>query len=266
MWYRRLAFALFSCLTIANAEASVIDTTPGLLYHLDSSSGVVTSGNAVTAWNDLSPNGNNFTQTSGPNQPTLITVPGQFNNLPVVHFNGSSDFLTLSNATTPQTVFIVGETATGVATLAGIWGSPADYGIRLDNTTLPFPFRAPPGNTNGGDFPTAFQLDGANTIQGGLNTPYVLSASSSLSPAQSFATTDLGGYFAGRSWDGNIAAVAVYDRVLTPTEQLAIIKSLGSEFGIATPEPGTLTLSLLGLAIAAAATRRRKVLTRSVTR
>jgi hypothetical protein len=248
MWYRRALVASLVSAVAAVASADVISSTPGLLYYVNSTSGVTASGGLVSGWNDLSGNGNNFTGAVG-SQPTLTTVPGQFEGHPVVQFNGSTSVLTMANPTTPHTVFIVGETTLAGNTLGGIWGAPGqDKGIRLDVSGSAPPFRsASSGNSNSDDFPTTLTINGANTSNGGVGTPYVLAATGNAANIL-YSTSSLGDYFAGRSWGGNIAAVVVYDGVLTSAQQFAISNELGGQFGINTPEPSTWVLGLLGAA------------------
>lgn len=63
----------------------------------------------ISNWVDLGPLGNNATQASGSAQP--IFTKNQLNSLPILAFNGSSDFLVMNNGfantTTDMTYFVV---------------------------------------------------------------------------------------------------------------------------------------------------------------
>ena len=97
----------------AGVQAAPIspDSLPGLQLWYKVDSGVLTSGTAVTDWQDSSTSGYDMAQGTSTYQPTL--VPGQAGGLSSVDFDGTSDFMKAgdhevhSNAT--------GMTAIGVA-------------------------------------------------------------------------------------------------------------------------------------------------------
>jgi hypothetical protein len=66
------------------------------------------SPGAVSQWNDASGKGNHLTQSSGADQPTAVA--NQLNGLPVVHFDGVSEFLqgpSVISGTVGRTVMLV---------------------------------------------------------------------------------------------------------------------------------------------------------------
>lgn len=88
----------------------------GLVLRLQADSGVVTSGAAVTAWNDTSGAGNSVSQGTAGNQPTLVASSG-INGKPAVRFDGSSDHLqgpaALDLRSSPYSIFLVAKPVAG---------------------------------------------------------------------------------------------------------------------------------------------------------
>lgn len=68
-----------------------LDYSP--LLWVDARVGVIESGGLVSSWEDQSGNGNNLTQVDGFSQPTYTLVNSDFNGMPTVDFNGSSNYL-----------------------------------------------------------------------------------------------------------------------------------------------------------------------------
>ncbi len=62
-----------------------------MVLHLDATHGTVLSGTSVTNWNDLSSEGNNFSQGTTANQPILTS--NILNGMPIIRFDGT-DYLT----------------------------------------------------------------------------------------------------------------------------------------------------------------------------
>ena len=77
---------------------------PGLVFWLDAKAIGQSDGSAVSAWNDLSGNGYNFTQATAANQPTYNATG--LNGNPTVTFNGITNYLSL--ASLPSSVAFTG--------------------------------------------------------------------------------------------------------------------------------------------------------------
>ena len=97
------------------AAATCASVLPNLLINLDASNSasVIRSGSNVTAWNDLSGNGINFTGVNSP-QYSATSWPGS---LPSISFaNASSRYLnaTTTLSTTTLSVFVVGRSSASV--------------------------------------------------------------------------------------------------------------------------------------------------------
>ncbi len=198
---------------------------PGALYWLKADAGVVESGGSVSAWNDQTANGRNFTQVNGAQQPTLVA--NALNGLPVVRFDGANtpnnDRLVLGSATTPQSVFIVNQPKfdTNYKGLAGIWGtSGSDFGIRAASSTS---WQTPGNSADFSNFGgSTMYINGlvANGF-GGTTTPHILEIIRG--SAASMAGTAIGDYWGSsthqRSYAGGIGEVIVYDYALSAAER-----------------------------------------------
>jgi len=210
------------------------DVPSGLLYWLKADSGVVADGsNNVSAWGDQSSRGNNFAQATAGSQPQLVA--GVLNGQPAVRFDGTNDRLTLSSPTTPTTVFIVNSPDQYVW-LAGLWGSdnPSDKGIRIDVTTGATAWRHP-GDAN--DFTNGtggvMYINGtATNTFASYGTPQILSAYRGASHPATYNVTQLGWYYSARVFDGDIAEVLAFNRVLNSAERQIVENYLSAKYDV----------------------------------
>ena len=231
--------------TIAVTQSAYILPTQNLTLHLTSDKGVVTSGSAVTEWDDQSGNGNNAAQTTSANQPAY--VQGAMNGLPVIRFNGSTSELTLPSSTAlgiqnhEYEMFIVAQssyTAQPEFLIAGgsfeqfeyhLNGAAGARFIPVTSTYLdlgtsgayadgkPHVFEANASSTGGG-----MSVDGVN---GGTSTSNILS--SNAGNLLLGVRSDGGDHF-----NGDIAEVLVYDTVLTSAQRDSVEKYLADKYGI----------------------------------
>jgi hypothetical protein len=138
---------------------------PGLWLKADT--GVTDSSGAVSAWDDQSGNGNNFTQSNGAMQPTLAT----YNSFPAIQFNGTTKTgLAKTNASNldlseDSSVFFVLQTS-----------GCAGGGQNVQNTFL---FQGT-GNATAGNYYTSAYChnagagNGAHTGNLGFERPWIL--------------------------------------------------------------------------------------------
>jgi hypothetical protein len=251
-----------------SALAAVIDTTPGLVYHLDAATNVTASGGLVSGWADVNGNGQTFSQATAVKQPALIAggAPGDINGRPVLRFDGdltgntagvapNADELINAATNTVQTVIIVNRTLQH-RNLDGIIGvNNGDTGVRRTSAAA----WQHPGNTNDLSNGGSFFVNGVDTANAALNAPHIFVATRGASTA--FAGTSIGDYFlvgtnTPRSWNGDVAEIAVFNRALTTNERQAIELELGAKYAIAVPEPGA--VGLLGLWVVGGLARRRR--------
>jgi hypothetical protein len=211
------------------------DASSSLLYWLRADTGVVQSGGAVSAWNDQTTRANNFSQGTAGARPTL--VPGVLNGQAVVRFDGADDRLDLGNATSPSTVFIVNRPSQ-YAWLAGIWGSDntptgGDKGIRMDPDNAPAWRHPGDGNdfTNGTGGTMYINGAATNTFSS-YATSHILTAFRGASAPTTYNNTILGWYYGGRVFNGDIAEVVAYDRVLNTAERQVVENALSAKYSI----------------------------------
>ena len=209
--------------------------------------GVTTSSGSVTQWVDQSSNQYSVSQTAGSNAPTVGA--DSTTGIPLLAFNGSqylansSDqasvtgdvtIITVSSTTTP--------TATANALLVGSAGSNQARGVGTDSNDQ--------GYYNGSDISDG----GALPTSSGLNISTVTySQSASLASFYSQGVTNgtasstcatvapgmtigsLLSYSPYLGWNGNIAEIIVYNRVLTTSERQQIELYLANKYEIYAP-------------------------------
>jgi hypothetical protein len=225
------------------------NTNSSLLYWLKADAGVTKDGsNKVAAWADQTSRGNSFSQATAQSQPLFQASGFGGNSLSALHFDGDnsdpdgstgpllvgaySDKLVLSANTTPRTVFLVNNTL-ACRSLDGIWGgNNTDTGIRRQ-TASNWQSGSNGGNNNDYTYTGSMFVNGsAGTASSG---PHILTAIGN----NTFAATNIGNYFpyghaaGSRSWNGDLAEVIVYDRVLNSAEQSIVENSLSAKYGIA---------------------------------
>lgn len=254
----------------AAVSADTIDTTSGLVYHLDANTGVSATSNVVTTWADTAnPSLYSFSQQTTPSKrPTFVA--NAVNGHAAIEFSASSATqLATSTSSDVQTVILVCKAGTSNVNAAGAWGQyGADMGIRRNG-----------GNdgwysTNENDFTIggSMSINGVSNPQkmDGTNTSYAMAANSwgiivaTASTQKTFAATSLGDYNTGtvRAWSGQIAEVAAFNGTLTDAQTTAILSSLSSKYNIAVagiPEPTSMMILFSGgIALLAYAWRKRK--------
>lgn len=229
----------------------------GLVYHLDAGKGITLSGGNVAQWNDQSGNNRNFAQGSAVKQPLYVASNAAFNNQATIRFDGNesgssgnplvrpnTDALVLGSSVSARTLFIVNSTSRHEG-LDGIWGiNNADTGLRRASSTN----WQHPGNGNDFSNGGSLLVNEANTTAAALNTKHIVTATRGSNVTM--GSTNIGDYFqvgtnAARSWQGDIAEVIVYDRVLTAREVHQVNGSLGLKYDIAV-KPGFVIAGPIG--------------------
>ncbi len=265
-------FAVLVALSFSTAvSADTIDTTAGLVYHLDASTGVSATGSAVSAWSDTAnPSVYTFSQSTAAQQPTLVA--GAINGHAAIEFTRSNTTQLVSNTSSNvQTVFLVCKAGADNIGASGAWGqNGADMGLRRNGDNSGW------YSTNENDYAYGgtMAINGVSNPQkmDGVNTSYPMAANSwgiivaTASAQQTFAATSLGHYntaFTDRAWSGQIAEVAAFSGTLSSEQINAIGYSLSQKYGISTtysvPEPTSMALILAGgIALMAYAWRKQR--------
>lgn len=214
----------------ATATASP-DSLSGLALWLKADALSLADGATVSTWADSSTNGRNATLAQG--TPTFET--NELNGKPVVRFpaNGESS-LTFPTLTNIRTVFwVVKETAAAPHFLLG------------DDNTYHFHRGTAGGTLWDAAYASANVRNGTTKLNGtGINgTTTALGAGwkvVSLVTAGNVEASRLSRdrSIAGRSWDGDVAEVIIYDRALTANEEVLVGGYLAQKYGIASAYAG----------------------------
>ena len=221
---------------LATRRAPSSPVTSSLIYQLDPSNAanytLNGSGN-VTQLNDLSGNGNNFTNANS--AVTVVNGGAGFNGNNVLNFNGTANAtLSMGNTTTAETVFIIMQAAASQTTGdAGIFGNTGlDKDIRLNNTSNLFV-----ANANGNDF--AYQgnayINGRCASGNPLVTSPTLVEEYASGPG-AWLSTSLSNTFYGRYYTGDIGEVLVYNTDLSTSARQEVEAYLMNKwFGVVEP-------------------------------
>ena len=223
-----------------------LDTVPelpkqGLCYHLSADSGVTADAQGVvSAW--TSSDGQTvFTQANSALRPVLQTSTA-FGGKQVVRFGGAStsNRLDFSRATTNRTLLMV-HNAVRWVWVGGVWGHLGnDMGIRMNSSQNQWVHALTAGNGtfgNGG----VFRTNGVSVAVANpgmtLGRPQLLTI---VAPSDEVFSgpTAIGCYYTvdpKRFFDGEIAEMAVYNRVLSDEERTFAESYLATRWGVAGP-------------------------------
>ena len=197
----------------------------GLSYWLDATEpGTLTLSNGfVTAWNDASGAGVNFTQATPTNRPKWLE--NAINGKPAVLFGDGAIRTRLEASKTAQsrTVFIVNRMTTYVG-LGGLWGESLQdrNGLRLHTSTT---WRHTGNGADGNDFSFngEMSINGVPGFSFASQPLHILSAVSTT--ARDFKAA-IGDYWFSsqyaRYFAGYVGEVLVYNRVLTVEERQSV--------------------------------------------
>ncbi len=197
--------------------------TGGLLYDLDPSNAASLTiiGGNVTNIQDLSLAGTN---SFGNAASTVTVVNGgtAFNNRNVLNFNNvGTATLTMTNASSPKTVFIIEQVAANNNNWDNIWG---DTGIDEDIRDRPGLLIQNPGDTQDYTNGTGGALYVNGVFQAGnatAGTPQLLTAyagANTTGPLPWASTSLSNGAFQGRNFSGQIGEVLAYSTSLSAAQ------------------------------------------------
>lgn len=194
---------------------STLSVTNGLIFHLDATSLVLSDGEDVSTWNDLSDNKNHALVQDSSVSPQYIA--NGLNGKPTVRFfGGHSGFITTNEVTNVRTVFFVTKfIGTDYSDYGFILGSSSHshwHGQQNDNVlhwyAISENVKNGSGRVNGVDL-TSLQY---------LKKPSEFSILTITTAGAETFNTISNDRSIGRSWNGDHAEILVYNRVLTTQE------------------------------------------------
>jgi prepilin-type N-terminal cleavage/methylation domain-containing protein len=215
------------CAIPTGTVACYLPPLSNLKLWLKADAGVIKDGsNLVSSWADQSGNGNNAAAT-GSARPLFVS--GQVNLRPVIRFDGTDDFMSLTEIADIRTVFLVIKHKTGTS---------ATYEPILGHTTrLDFH-----GNTGTGLFgvgnTSAYITNGQGFVNGATTTPGSMVKPTAYSII-SLVTTDnvvtqriTNDRDYGRFWNGDYAEILLYSSALSNTDRLEVEQYLNDKYHI----------------------------------
>ena len=219
-------------LALTLATSLTADAALNMALRLDATQ--FTSAGAISTWEDSSGKngvGNGYDATaSGATQPS-VNLTGQ-NSLPTVEFDGSDDFMSIGHTFTAGTVFVVANYNTATfGSFDGLFGGDTNITDQIYFTGDggdSFWFGASQLNSrydNGsGPTSTISTLDQWNLFSGTDSSPQSLD--------NWLIGTDRG--IGGRSWDGSISEIIVYEEVLSEFDRQGVEVYLNEKWGLPT--------------------------------
>lgn len=226
----RALLTVVAVLVVGAAQATVIDTTPDLIWHLDATLGVATNaGGYVSAWANQSGTGGNFTQSDASRQPLFVVASPFFNDLPVIRFTGELDpsgsRLDATGGDWVRSVFLVIKPSS-----SGFWNSLVL--TRLIGGTGYYQ------NSVGVLYGTTWNA----AVNSGTPSYYVNGVAGNVQTADSVVIAEVyGNIFMNeaslgscntslKGLTGDVAEMAVYNRTLTSEERTAIFDYLQQKY------------------------------------
>ncbi len=234
-----------------------IDATTGsvprtsLALWVKADNGVSTTGSNVTQWQDMSPNGVNFAQSSSGNQPTFVASAQ--NGQPAIAFSGASQYLTgpsgLANFTSGASIFVVtkpstisnnirffdfgngatsnniymSETASTTANLF-VYNGSTSSNLPASGAIAAGTYGLLEAVHNGAGSASIFS-NGAQLAQGTINNINNVTRSGN-NLGIDFAHT------AADSFNGQIAEIIIYNASLSSTQRLGVESYLAAKYGL----------------------------------
>jgi fibronectin-binding autotransporter adhesin len=216
----------------ATAPASVQPTNiSGCLLWLKADAGAQTNASGgVTNWLDQSGNGNHAASQAAATHPEYAT--NAVNGQPVVRFSGADDnYIKFTRFTTIRTVFwVIKEDSDAAASARFLLGDQGGntYHFHRGGGKMIWNGSHAPLMFNGTTELNGTEINGRTTVM--PTAMSVLSVRTAGNAVANSLSRDRAGN--GRSWDGDVAELIIYDRPLTPREMAGIYLYLEAKHGI----------------------------------
>lgn len=227
-------------LRLSGVTPSSVDpsTVTGMLAWYKADALGLSDGDPVGSWADSSGNSRTPTQ-SGSSRPTYKT--GIVNGMPVVRFDGSNDYLSLSQSfisADAWTILTVSKSSSGTGPIASN-DSSGNRGWVFWRGTSGGNFET--GGSPGTSYTASSGFD-VITIRGGIEIYVngVFNISSTRSIPSNAAPFEIGRRNFGELLTGDIAEIIIYNRRITRAERAGIEQYLASKYAISVISNGNL--------------------------
>jgi len=245
---------------------------------LRADAGVVTDSGNVTAWRDVSGNGHLATQGTAGNRPAFVASDSGLNDLPALSLDGSNDYLDIPDnyatelkdnafdfGTGDFSVFVVAKTNSKTSyphTISKHAGyNTYGFNLQLDanNGKLRSLIHNGSGITSYSGSPDisddVARLMMVEWDRGGFMSGYVNGTTAGNLDVSGFSATNLSNAYplrvgakanGGEYWNGEIAEVLIYDKVLTANERFEVEKYLANKYDLYPAQSSPVVISPAG--------------------
>lgn len=243
LWCKRLVTLLVAAVFFCGSIYASDPPSNGLLLRLKADVGVsLDLAGGVSTWSDQSGLGNNATQVTGANRPTVLA--NALNGYPAIHFTGSSaqyfnlpNFLNGASATAAEVLVVLRSTVTS-GTNNGLWyfgTNPYDW-YPLNSGAVYESFGSNAQKPE--DLPilniSQFHVYDVSSATGAWKSRLdgLTMCQTSTSTVAFNTTPYLGLNGSGNGFYGDIAEILVYDHVLSDSDRFAASAYLAGRYGI----------------------------------
>lgn len=215
-------------LNLGNTTQITMPSLSGMLLWIDASTiSNISDLQNIDVWRDLSPNNNNnLTRTSG----NIIYKKNAFNGNPAVRFQtDGNSYFTFNRLTNIRTVFWVFKQNTTGSSKNFPLGDSSTYNFHRDENATDYIWEdayASSSILNGVTRKNGVQVNGASTP---LGTNWVsLNVVTTGNVIATYLSNDRS--ISGRSWNGDIAEIIIYNRALSSDEVLSVEQYLNNKW------------------------------------
>ena len=241
-----LEFSSFSSSSVALSP----DAISGLEVWFDATTGVTTTGTAVTGWDDQSGNNNDGSPPLTANRPSLVAAG--LNGLDIINFDGNDDFLRLGTAVEPNAGTLVVLLRPNINALHSIFASSNNASDNSDtiqiasNGTVRQRCEVSTVTINGSSgsilntglwITIVYDGDGVGTSRyfvNGTEVVYTNQIACFMGSPIGMTKSSIGALdrsTVSNHFDGDIAELFIYDSILSDSDRNAVLQYLEAKWG-----------------------------------